>query len=233
MRQSSNAHISTPVKLCTLEGCGKRANGRYCHMHNKRLERTGSLELKPRVPAKELPLDAEVVRAAFSYDPDTGLMTSRIACRQRQPGSQFGQLNDNGYLRGSFQDRLFYVQRLIWLYVYGQWPKGDVDHINGVKTDNRLCNLRDVDRATNALNRHISGGMAGILGAQASGGRFQCFVKYKGTRLYMGRFKTPEEAGEARKRGLAILTTMTPHPGTASVPPDADAASHAQRCCPD
>src|SRR5437868_14919873 len=174
-------------------------------MHRRRLERTGSLDLLPRQKLADQEVTAELVRRLFDYDPETGHLTHKPGKTHWRPGV-VGSLNEFGYLRLGIASQLYYAQRVVWLHFYGQWPKWQVDHINDNRSDNRIANLRDVDRATNGLNRHRSAASSGIVGAQATNnGRFQCYVKYKGTRLYLGKFDTPEEAGAARSAALKDL----------------------------
>lgn len=54
------------------------------------------------------------------------------------------------------------AHRLAWLYTFGLFPEGDIDHLNGVRTDNRIVNLRDATRAINAQNRRLRNGRLGI-----------------------------------------------------------------------
>jgi len=68
----------------------------------------------------------------------------------------FNYLDVNGYLRGVIFKHKIPKHRLIWLFSYGRWPNGFIDHINGIKTDNRLVNLREVTSKENSKNRAIS-----------------------------------------------------------------------------
>jgi hypothetical protein len=188
------------LKPCTIHGCTKLADGFICGMHRARLRRIGCLELADKPPPPVI--DASLVRDLFDYEPETGKLTNKISRKRARAGSIAGCLNDNGYLRVSVAGRAHYVQRIIWLHVHGTWPNGDVDHINGIRTDNRLMNLRDVPRSINGLNRHVSAATSGIVGAQSSGGKFQSMVKLNGERVYLGRFATAEEAGSARRAAL-------------------------------
>ena len=73
----------------------------------------------------------------FFIDPQTG------ECRRRN-GRPTGSLSQKGYLRTTVKGREYRVHRLVWLWVHGSHPSEGmtIDHINGVKTDNRIANLR-------------------------------------------------------------------------------------------
>ena len=75
--------------------------------------------------------------------------------------------------RSKFQSKIYPTHRLAWLMAYGVWPSGDIDHINGDRQDNRLCNLRDVSHSRNLFNRQAPsvGNKARLLGVWVSSPR--------------------------------------------------------------
>lgn len=101
---------------------------------------------------------AEEFRAAFFYNPATGEFTRRVKGRSRWPGMEVGAVTKgrplhHGYLGINFRQVTHYAHRLAWLHETGQWPAGEIDHINGDTSDNRWCNLRLADRRQNLANQ--------------------------------------------------------------------------------
>ena len=94
-------------------------------------------------------ISAERLRALLDYCPETGILTRRVRANGRQmSGWRVGTII-GGYLKVMLDGRRYACHRLVWLYVYGVWPCGDLDHINGQKFDNRIANLREATRAEN------------------------------------------------------------------------------------
>ena len=118
---------------------------------------------------------AERVRELLKYDPETGIFTRKIRTAQRHKiGDRADFLvtsgNSEGYCRVSFDSKRYLAHRVVWLYVHGTWPELDIDHINGNKSDNRLANLREVDRSTNLQNKAHArkDNISGLLGVYRS-----------------------------------------------------------------
>lgn len=154
-------------------------------------------------------LTAQRLRELVHYDPEVGAFwslpksTARLntAAKCRLIGGVHKAL---GYVTIGFGKDRFYAHRLALLYMTGEWPKAEVDHINGDRSDNRFANLRDVDRATNAQNRRSESrkSAAGLLGVTrwiGAGGRLKwvATIKTSGQRRYLGVYETPELAHEA------------------------------------
>lgn len=100
-------------------------------------------------------LTAERLRKLLHYDPETGEFT-RLHDRGKRfkAGSVSGCLDHStGYWRVRIDDCLYHGHRLAFLYMTGEWPKHEVDHMNGRRSDNRWSNLRDVASSVNQQNQ--------------------------------------------------------------------------------
>jgi hypothetical protein len=101
------------------------------------------------------------------YNPETGEFTY---LKKTSPSSHIkigrvaGALHPNGYISIRLDTKRYWAHRLAWLYIYGEWPKFQIDHLNGIHNDNRIYrNLRDVSIRENCCNRlkHRQGKLAG------------------------------------------------------------------------
>lgn len=100
-------------------------------------------------------LTQETLKHHFGYDEETGVFT-RIRTKARNiPNNSVGTVNQKfGYLYIRLEGKKHLAHRLAWLYVHGALPKLNIDHINGDKLDNRLCNLRESTQSQNMFNKH-------------------------------------------------------------------------------
>ena len=139
----------------------------------------------------------ESVKSLFDYNPETGHLTWKVFTNSRAPiGSRTGTVKKRGYRQFKFQGRDYYEHQVIWLWVYGEWPKNYLDHINRNKADNRLCNLRDATCSENLCNTNLrsdnSSGVKGIAWDK-SRNKWRASVEFGGA-LKMKRFTSFEEA---------------------------------------
>lgn len=144
----------------------------------------------------------ERIREAFSYDPDTGVLIWRIRTSNRSTiGKEAGSPDGQGYRILMLDKCLLRTHRVVWAYFHGKWPKGFIDHINGIRSDNRIRNLRDVSNAVNLQNNmkaqcNNTTGFRGVW-VERKSGVFIAEMSMNRKRHLLGRFKTAEEAAAA------------------------------------
>lgn len=106
---------------------------------------------KRRYSGEELVRDR--VRELLNYDPKTGEFTWKVRTSNRvKVGDVAGVKGINGYIFLSIENTKVLAHRVAWFYVYGKWPPEFIDHINGVRDDNRLDNLRLASASQNTSN---------------------------------------------------------------------------------
>jgi hypothetical protein len=98
----------------------------------------------------------ERLREAFSIDPEDGRLLLRTATKHRSIGEEAGYPNNIGYRQVMLDRKIYSVHRIAWALYSGEHPNGEIDHINGDRADNRLCNLRLATSSENNQNRRIS-----------------------------------------------------------------------------
>jgi len=136
------------------------------------------------------------LKELFHYNPETGVITRKIKVRGRfgEVGSVVGSLRKKtGYISASVDGKLYQAHRIIWLFMTGDMPTTDVDHINRDRSDNRWDNLRLATRAQNMWNCYED---AGATYCKATG-RYASAIKVNGKRIWLGRHNTEQEAKEA------------------------------------
>ena len=141
-------------------------------------------------------LIAQQLRELLLYDPETGHFSWRDKRKSGISRHGFAGFIIKGKYRGLNIDGVRYmVHRLAWLYVHGEWPHGDIDHINGIPHDNRIENLRDVSHRTNSENRRHgrNGGLIGTAFHKHSG-RWRAIIGANSKYITLGYFDTAEEA---------------------------------------
>jgi hypothetical protein len=145
-------------------------------------------------------LTAERLRELLDYNPETGIFTWRQApSNSIKAGSIAGSKNHDGYRRIKINLIDHAAHRLAWFYVHGVWPAHEIDHINGIRTDNRICNLRDVPRMDNMQNQRTAqrGAKSGFLGVYSNHGKWRAAIQVNKKTIALGNFATPEEAHQA------------------------------------
>jgi hypothetical protein len=152
-------------------------------------------------------LSAERLRDLLHYDPETGVFTWREWRGGPAKAGQTAGTKSNGYVILSVDHSRYRANRLAFLYMTGEWPKGVVDHINGVRDDDRWINLRDVPFRWNIQNvsRARSNSSSGALGVWKRNGMFIACIRVDGRRFHLGTFSTLEMASDAYLIGKTAL----------------------------
>ena len=165
--------------------------------------------------SKSLP-DVSRLRALFWYDANTGELIRRVAAGRwgRIPAETIaGSLRHDGYSLVDVDGVKFLVHRVSYAIAHGQWPMGQIDHIDGNRSNNKLLNLRDVEPAVNNQNQRRPKGQtqSGFLGVHRQHKNWSAVIRVNGIRHHLGTRSTPEEAHAlyvAAKRRLHIGNTL-------------------------
>lgn len=140
------------------------------------------------------------LRELLKYDPETGVFVSLTnRGRNTTEGRIAGGRRPNGYLVIRLDGVQHRAHRLAWLYMTGEWPEHEIDHINGDRADNRFANLRDVTRTVNQQNLRVAhrSSKSGLIGAWKRRNRWMAAIRVDGKQICVGQFDTPEEAHSA------------------------------------
>lgn len=145
-------------------------------------------------------ITTERLREVLSYDPETGIFTWRVSAGTRAKGKRAGCENDNLYVLIRVDGVSYKAHRLAWQHYYGTAPSTDLDHINGVRSDNRISNLRPATRGENLRNspkhRDNKSGFKGVYWSKWAGKwHARIMISYK--RIHLGFFDDPREASDA------------------------------------
>jgi hypothetical protein len=145
-------------------------------------------------------LSAGRLREMLAYDPETGHFTWRV-CRPGGicVGSRAGTDSGVGYILISVDCVRYKAHRLAWLHVYGEWPTKEIDHINLIRDDNRIVNLRQANPSEQTINsRRRSDNTSGFRGVKRhSDGRWEAAITYERKHIYLGLHDTAEQASAA------------------------------------
>jgi len=165
-------------------------------------------------------LTAERVRALFHYDLITGVLTRRETVSSRAiAGMRAGGPRRDGYRHISIDGRRHLEHRVVWLHVHGKLPAAFLDHVNGMRSDNRICNLREVSPQENTQNNTVirsDNQSAFHIGVSwhKKNKRWRARIGAAGKKIELGWFETAEQARDAylkAKSALHISGALTTH----------------------
>ena len=157
-------------------------------------------------------IDCNQLREILEYQPETGL----FFWKKKRNGISVGQLaggkDRDGYIRIRIDNVKYAAHRLAWMYIHNDFPKNFIDHINGIKIDNRICNIRDVTRSENMQNLFKPQGRNIYIGVykNQNANTWYSKIEINGKQIRLGTFKTPEEANIAYKKAKLIYHPTAP-----------------------
>lgn len=172
-------------------------------------------------------LTQKYLKECLSYNKETGIFTRikrplyHFDClnncnkfNKKMSGKIVGTNNGDGYLTVMINGKNYRLHRLAWLYVYGVFPE-QVDHINGVRHDNRINNLRDATNKQNMQNQKKArkDNNCGLIGVSFNKrvGKFYSRIKKDGVTYFLGSFDTKEDANKRyleKKREIHEFNTL-------------------------
>ena len=164
-----------------------------------------TIESESKNEASSTGLSQSELKRYIDYDPETGTFTRRIQLNNVMAGTILGSERYDGYLCIRILGKSYLAHRLAWFYMHGTWPN-IIDHINGIRNDNRLCNLRDVTTQINILNRPVQiNNILGVRGVKQHGNKFIARISFEGYTHYLGLFDTMHGASEAYEQARKEL----------------------------
>lgn len=154
-------------------------------------------------------LTAKRLREMFNYDRETGvffrLPREAKTQKDRTYNTRFanrpaGYICPRGFHEISVDNKIYRAHRLAWLYVHGEWPENEIDHINGNTSDNSLSNLRPATRQENARNigrrSHNTSGLKGVIWFKQTK-KWRAALTVNNQHHSLGYYDTREAAYEA------------------------------------
>lgn len=142
----------------------------------------------------------EKLVSALSYCPETGEFKWLKSGKGRRSDLRAGVRAANGYHYICIFNKDYLAHRLAWFYQTGEWPKNQIDHINGVRNDNRFINLREATRSENMMNCRIhkdnKSGRKGVTFDKLRG-KFCASIRINNRRKNLGYFENSYDAHAA------------------------------------
>lgn len=158
--------------------------------------------LEHYLPSTVNDLTAGKLREFLRYDPSTGEFTRKYKTKKNAEGSLTGAIHGTSYTRKKVTvgGRVYMAHRLAWLYIYGEWPSMDIDHIDGDACNNRIANLRLATDSQNLGNMKKpitnKSGKKGVSWSSAAK-KWQSHIRIQGANRYLGLFESVDEAHAA------------------------------------
>jgi len=145
----------------------------------------------------------QMARTMLRYSAEEGKFYWLITSRRSIAGSEAGSKDPHGRVSIKVAGTRHKAHRLAWLFHYGEWPEGILDHVDGNPANNQIENLRIATYSQNAGNSKPRGMFPkGVVALP--GHRFRASIMIGGKRLNLGHFSTKEEAGAAYEKAASL-----------------------------
>ena len=143
-------------------------------------------------------IDHAELKEMFDYQ--DGQLIVKTNNKSRKSGDVVGSLNSNGYLVASVKSKIYRIHRLIFMWHHGFMPD-QIDHINGVRSDNRIENLRQATASQNNQNRKTtsSSGIKGVHWHKQSR-KWVASICINRKSVHLGSFLNKEDAAKVANK---------------------------------
>lgn len=150
--------------------------------------------------ANDAGITAAQLRAILHYDPLTGIFKRIVptkGCSKSANQNCAGSLKPSGYVCINISGVRYRLHRLAWLYMTGEHPTAQVDHINGNRSDNRWGNLRLATNQQNQANakkpKNNTSGYKGVYWSKQHR-KWVAKLNFGKQQIYLGFYKNPKDA---------------------------------------
>lgn len=164
------------------------------------------VDLTPKEVSELLDADMDNGKLKWKYRPEAQFPAGYRAYRSWNARfldkEAFTAVNNHGYKVGTLFGKIYTAHRVVWAIAHGEWPSDQIDHINGLRVDNRLCNLRLTSNSRNHKNQKMPAtNTSGVVGVRLEKrtGAWVAAIYDCGRRHYLGTFSEKDEAIAARK----------------------------------
>lgn len=151
---------------------------------------------------------ADWLRRFVTVNPHTGEIAWNVSRGCIRAGELAGSVRADRYCLVRIDGRRYLAHRLVWLWVTGEWPKGEIDHINRDPSDNRFINLRIASHSDNMHNttrpRNNTSGVKGVCWDKATRS-WMAKISVDGRQISLGRFSSIDDAANARAKAAADI----------------------------
>jgi len=155
-------------------------------------------------------LTAEYLRSILDYNPQTGVFTRKVGRRRAKKGDIAGTITSSGYRNIKVDGRCYRAHRLAWLYYYGEWPKGPLDHKDRDRANNAISNLREYVPGEIQQNSTRSLGSSKYRGVywNKRANKWQAQISVNKKIIYLGLFDDELTAANAYREAKAKYHTF-------------------------